>query len=127
MIDEDEKRVDVAGPLALVKCDGFGDWYLIERAEHDGREWLEKAEHGHRFMRSARISDADVEGTREEMIKLGEAIRSKSSYRAKRCAVSVVAEESAWLWSPRNSQVIAVVPLVVAETLAVELLALRAK
>ncbi len=34
--DEETRMVEV--PLTLRKSEGMEDWYLIERAEHDGRQ-----------------------------------------------------------------------------------------
>jgi len=88
--------------LTIRKCDGFGDWYVIERAEHDGREWLAPTGYGSRFMRSARISDADVEGTGCEMHAIAGAIEARGSFHARRCAVWL--EEGGFRFeSPRNS------------------------
>jgi hypothetical protein len=80
------------------------DWCVIEREAHDGRSWLEKTEYGHAFMCSARISDADVEGTREEMEAIAHAIETGDSDRFKRCAASRNDDGSYVLFSPRNSR-----------------------
>lgn len=87
----------------LVKSDSLDDWYLIERAQHDGRLWMERTEHGHRLMSSARICDADVEGTSDEMIAIALAIRERRSVSFRRCAARLV-DDSYELCSPRNSQ-----------------------
>ncbi len=56
----------------------FDDWYLIERAEHDGRVWLEPMGPGAMALCcSSRISDADVEGSREEMLAIAQAIEER--------------------------------------------------
>ena len=89
--------------LRLVRCEGMDDWYSIERAEHDGREWVEQTEPNClSFMCSCRVSDADVEGTREEMLLIADAIRNRKHIGFKRCAVGFEGEE-VHLWSPRNS------------------------
>jgi hypothetical protein len=88
--------------LTIRKTDCLDDWYLIELADHDGREWLEPVGMGLAFRRSARFSDADVEGDGREMLALAAAIERNGDARFKRCAVD------AWgstveMWSPRNS------------------------
>lgn len=104
--------------LRLVKCDGMDDWYSIERAEHDGREWVEQtAPNCLDFMCSCRVSDADVEGTREEMLAIADAIRERRYVGFKRCAVDFKGEE-VHLWSPRNSTKPGVVSLADADDLA---------
>lgn len=111
----DEIRL-IDGALTLTASDPDFDWFLIERAEHEGRSWLEKSEHGYSFMTSSRISDADVEGSFFEMQQLAAAIERRESYGAKRCAVEV-SGEWADFWSPRNSQRCGRVPLAVADAL----------
>lgn len=104
--------------LALVRNEDMGDWYTIERAEHDGREWLQSTgRNSMSVMRSARISDADVEGTAEEMLGIAEAIEKRGTYEAKRCAVAV-GSVTASFWSPRNSQTRGTVSLAEADELA---------
>jgi hypothetical protein len=89
--------------LCLRKSDFSDDWYVIERAEHDGREWLQKTGPNiMAFMRSARISDADVEGTLSEMKEIGQAIENRSEASFKRCSVRIDGER-AFFDSPRNS------------------------
>lgn len=105
------------GALALVKSKWLGNWYTIEKAEHDGREWFEPTEHGHQFMKSARISDASVEGTLTDMKWLSRAIRERRAEYLKRCAVRVNGEY-AFFWSPRNSEHECRVPLKWADDLA---------
>lgn len=89
--------------LRLVKCEGMDDWYSIERAEPDGRERVEQTEPNClSSMCSCRVSDADVEGTREEMLLIADAIWRRKHVGFKRCAVGFKGEE-VHLWSPRNS------------------------
>ncbi len=111
--------VDVA--LALIhNGDSAWDWYCIERAVHDGREWLEHdGPNSSEFMRSARISDADVEGPLAEMLGIADAIEKRTSFHARRCAV-VTGEDWVEFWSPRNSRYRARVPLAVADAFAIE-------
>jgi hypothetical protein len=49
------------------------------------------------------MSDADVEGTAEEMIAIADAIDSRAHVSFKRCAVKWT-DEHVEFWSPRNSQ-----------------------
>lgn len=105
--------------LTLTKHDAMGDWYLIERAEHDGREWLEQT--GPNIvtaMRSSRFSDADVEGVAIEMKAIAEAIEKRGGASFKRCAVGVGPYGKVEFWSPRNSQKPGVVTLAEADDLA---------
>lgn len=89
--------------LTLVKSDGMDDWYIIERAEHDGRAWFEPNEHGASLCMSSRFSDADVEGTAGEMLAVAAAIRAKGHfYDARRCSVNATSEPVRFE-SPRNS------------------------
>jgi|GEM_PF-7039520 len=107
--------------LTLVKCDGFEDWYTIERAEHEGRQWMKPiGPHSMALMCSSRISDADVEGTRAEMLEIAKAIRERKSAWFKRCAVSFN-DGSAWFESPRNSTLAGSCALGEADELAAEI------
>jgi hypothetical protein len=98
----------VNDPVRMVKSAWLDDWYIIERAEHDGQEWLEPIgepnaqTRGYALMRSARISNADVEGTMDEMVEIAKAIKSNGTFHAKRCAVDATGSRVK-LWSPRNS------------------------
>lgn len=86
-----------------LKSEYLNDWYVIERAEHDGREWMEETSpYSASLMRSARISDACVEGYGREMLALADAIDAEGEYGAYRCAVKI-GQGRAMLWSPRNS------------------------
>ena len=92
--------------LALVKV---GDWYTIERAEHDRLEWY--AVGGNECVslhRSCCISDADVEGDAYEMRAIADAIErgaidGGASVEFKRCAVEIRGDVAEF-WSPRNSR-----------------------
>jgi hypothetical protein len=102
---------------------GMENWYVIERAEHDGRVWLGSAEGMPGVMAlhsSARISDADVEGTGEEMLEIADAILTHGEARSTRCAVDARGD-LVLFWSPRNSQKRAQVPLHDAVELAFEI------
>lgn len=100
-----------------VKHDSMNDWYTIERAEHDGRHWLEPVDGGHTLMYSGRIADADVEGDGDEMLSIAKAIEDRTSFGANRCAVRVSGNTVA-LWSPRNSRNPGHIPLSAADKLA---------
>ena len=110
----------------LVKSDPDNpdyDWYCIERAEHDGREWMRRTgPNSQAFMRSARLGEGDnnycIEGTAFEMLAIAEAIEQKKSARFKRCAATF-AMEGYEMESPRNSRA----PVLVSHSEASELAA----
>lgn len=109
--------------IKLVKSDDLSDWYTVERAEHEGRQWLERTgPNCMQWMDSGRISDACVEGTADEMRELAKAIKARGSASFKRCAVSVE-DEQAHFCSPRNSTRDGVVPLADADAFANQVLA----
>lgn len=109
--------------IKLQKSDWLDDWYLIERAEHEGRQWFEPdGPDCLRFMCSERISDADVEGTADEMRAIAEAIKARGSVSFKRCAVRVHGDV-AYFCSPRNSMRDAEIPLADADEFADKALA----
>lgn len=90
--------------LTLKHHEDMGDWYVIERAEHDGRGWLEPIGlNASSFQCSSRFSDADVEGTGAHMLEIAEAIEQGKSYYAKRCSVRI-SGGAAYFESPRNSR-----------------------
>ena len=104
--------------IALQKSDCLDDWYTVERAEHEHRQWMERTgPNSMQLMDSGRISDACVEGTAEEMRALAKAIKARHWASFKRCAVRVEGE-SAYFCSPRNSTRDAVVPLADADEFA---------
>lgn len=112
----------VRGELVCKRSDELEDWFTIERAEHDGRTWMEPVDYGggikgSALMMSCRITDACVEGTGEEMLSLARAIDRGSGDNFKRCAV-YPCEGGFALSSPRNSTYAAVVPADVALRLA---------
>lgn len=91
--------------LKLVEAETLHDWYFIERAEHDGREWLEQVGPNTSVLRSSsRICDADIEGSGFEMLTIASAIKDRRSINFKRCAVDFKEGNVVELWSPRNSQ-----------------------
>ena len=110
--------------LALRKSDALDDWYVIERADHDGREWMEPFKAGGvagaALHCSSRIEPStDVEGPAAEMRAIAAAIRAGGSIEFRRCAVRMgrVVE----FWSPRNSREPGIVPLADARELAAEI------
>lgn len=95
-------RIDGNIVLRLGPIENF---YLIERENHSNlREWLdiETWPYGKTLYCDKWISTACVEGSGAEMIGIAKAIRNRSSFRAKRCAVKVEGDV-AFFWSPRNS------------------------
>lgn len=56
-----------------------------------------------------RLNGAAIEGTREEMLALADALMERREYRAKRCAVWWD-YDGAVVWSPRNSITPTVLP-----------------
>lgn len=107
-------------PLTLRKSDAFDDWYLIERRDHDGRRWEEPTPWGVALRKSARISDACVEGSAAEMLAIAAAIETRGRYFADRCAVWFD-DDRAFFESPRNSQEPGVATLADADDLAREI------
>lgn len=90
--------------MTLRKSNCIDDWYVIEKAEHDGKEWRERTSgNSSSFRSTARISDAEVEGTSAEMLAIADAIMGETACSFKRCAVTC-RDGYAYLWSPRNSQ-----------------------
>jgi hypothetical protein len=90
--------------LAFNKVD-IDNWYLIERHEEPwtSRSWVERTTYGLAFMTSSRLSDADVEGTGEEMLAIAEAIESRTDLSFRRCAVKFGGDGAVYFSSPRNT------------------------
>lgn len=106
--------------IILVKSDCLDDWFTIERAEHEHRQWFESTgPNSMQFMDSARISDACVEGTAVEMLAIAKAIEARGSVSFKRCEVRVVGD-NAFFCSPRNSEEDAEVSLADADAFAAQ-------
>lgn len=108
--------------LTIRQSEGMSDWFIIERAEHDGREWIEERQSYlgmtcSAFMHSARFSDADVEGNRDEMLALARGIEARSDTHFKRCAVRFEGDR-VFFSSPRNSRREGEVALTEADDLA---------
>jgi hypothetical protein len=89
-------------PLKFIKSDVLGDWWLIERADHDGSEWFEPTEYGTAYRKSSRLGRADIEGSAYEMRAIASAIEAGVSEGFKRCAVEWL-PDGAVFSSPRNS------------------------
>ena len=90
--------------LGIEKADCIDNWYVIYRVDVAPRIWFEKTgDNVLSLMDSTRISDADVEGTRIEMLALADAIVEKKRIEFHRCAIDAT-QEPIKLWSPRNSR-----------------------
>lgn len=112
--------------VPLTCRDTGGDWYVIERRDHDGKTWLEPMPYGAAFRTSARFSDADVEGNADHMLGIAAAIERREGFDAKRCAVAFDGDR-VFFWSPRNSTTRGEVTLADADALATEIRAVLAK
>lgn len=116
-------NIIVEEPIKLVKSDSLPDWYTIERAVHENKDWWEPTQYGSAYQHSGRISDACVEGSLEEMKLIAKAIRARAKFEARRCAVHIE-NNRAFFCSPRNSRKNASVPLEFADQLAEQIEAL---
>lgn len=105
--------------IVMEKSEWLCDWYLIVKAEHDGRVWKEKTgPNSYRMMCSERISNADIEGSEKEMLQIAEGILNRSNVMGlRRCAVRFE-PDGVHFWSPRNSRVDGVVSIEEADELA---------
>lgn len=109
--------------ITIRKSEHLPDWYLIVRAEHDNKTWVETIGDTRYFMKSERLSpEACIEGTSEEMIDIANAIKSRNSESAKRVAVSFE-DDGVHLYSPKNSQHHGIVTIEEADDLADQILA----
>lgn len=89
--------------LTLRKSKYLDNWYIIERAEHNHTQWLEKdSPNSYSLRNSARFSDADIEGTDAEMLCIADAIENRSEVSFSRCSVKII-DNKAYFDSPRNS------------------------
>jgi hypothetical protein len=90
------------------KSDWLADWYVIESNAVPvfGEEplYLDGRLIGSSLTSTARISDADVEGTGDEMLAIADAIERGEPVGFKRCAVKPIEGGGFALRSPRNSQ-----------------------
>lgn len=117
---------EVIESLACRKSDFTDDWYVIERAVHDGRQWLEHVPGGLSLQCSSRFSDADIEGTMEEMQAIARAIIERGKAHFKRCSVDACASSTVFFSSPRNSTRNGEATLEAADALAAEILSMKA-
>lgn len=89
--------------MLIVKSDWMEDWWILEREEHDGREWFERVgPNATALCMSSRIGNADVEGSAREWKEIAAAIRARGGTSSKRCA-AWCKPEGVYLSSPRNS------------------------
>lgn len=107
--------------LTLRKSDGLPDWYVIEWVEHDGTNWSElTSPHSSSWRCASRPSDADIEGTSEEMLAIAEGLERQKSVSFRRCACEFISDHFE-LRSPRNSTIPAVITRLQATCLAAEI------
>lgn len=100
--------------LTITKSDILDDWYLIERAEHDGKTWFEYHEYGASLMCSSRLGNAGIEGNFDEMLKIADAIQKRSSVSFKRCEIEYD-NNVFYFASPRNTDYDTRVPISISE------------
>ena len=119
--NESYNVVPYDGDLVLVRDE---DWFQIEKAQHDDITCWLPAEEPNCFSlyRSARISDASVEGSLDEMRHLAHAILNNAQETNHwRCAVAPH-NEGFVFWSPRNSSTVGWVTAAVAQDLSKKIL-----
>jgi hypothetical protein len=110
------------GEIVLRKSKYDSNWYMIEWKNHANREWWERTgPNSSRFRRSARICDAEVEGTLEEMTSIARAILDNNYCSFKRCGVNAV-NDLVTFYSPRNSQTAGIISKKHATSFAKEVL-----
>jgi len=109
-------NVEVEVNLKLVKNDSIDGWYTIEKAEHGNRMTTVMDGPNSGFLwYSGRVCDADVEGSRGEMLAIAKAIVERKRVSFKRCAVDARPDPDddfgsvVTFWSPRNSRMRGVV------------------
>lgn len=80
------------------------DWFVLERKEHDGREWQVATPYGTAYCYSARLEPfSTIEGCGQEWLEIADAIESGGSSVSKRCAAERT--EHGYLFSsPRNTE-----------------------
>lgn len=108
----------ITEPLTVCAADSIPDWWIIERRHHRHEYKIEQHDGYQSMLWSGRVSDADIEGTSEEMRWIAGAITARKSIGFNRCAVDATNTDGVRLWSPRNSQEVAIVSFDVADELA---------
>ncbi len=106
LLDEEEEASAPSPNVALTirKSSYIDNWYLIERKKREGVHGLRIDRDGNgSYIDSARISDADVEGTAAEMRAIASAIEASEFVSYYRCAVDARTPQVRF-YSPRNSQ-----------------------
>lgn len=124
-VDKDEvtyKVVPYDGDLTLaIDKDWYEDWSQIEKAVHDEvEEFVQTDSNCYTLYRSARISNASIEGPLHEMKDIADAILSGKGCEHYRCAVAPY-NRGFVFWSPRNSVSVGWVTADVAIALAKEI------
>lgn len=92
--------------LVAVSSSITGDWYQIQRKEHEGFFFFVALDDSSGFyVSSARLDPlADIEGTKEEIVAFANAIVNHTEYRAKRIKVWYSNPYKCFMMmSPRNS------------------------
>ena len=109
--------------IRLKKSDDINDWYTIVRAEHDGREWMERnGPNCSRYMCSENLSpEACIEGSGAEMLAVAHAIKRGGQVSFQRCAVHFETD-GVHFHSPKNSEHDGVVTVEEANELADQIL-----
>lgn len=94
-----DDKLTITGPSEVM-----GDWWVLERESHDGRDWIEPTGPNSGGLRcSSRLDpSADVEGPAEQWLSIAEALENGQDAFFKRCAVRWK-DGLASITSPRNS------------------------
>jgi hypothetical protein len=85
-----------------------GDWWVLERVEHDGRTWEEVVHTPnwgttHYFCMSRRLTPrSDIEGPADHWLDVADAIVKKRDEVYKRCAVELRPDGNWHLYSPKQ-------------------------
>lgn len=125
-----DEHYEVESPytdLRLRRCEGFEDWWTIERAVHSGECRTDRLTDEYRTFlahwTAARLGSGytDIEGPAQEMREIAEAIKARLDVSFKRCAVEWL-PNGALLWSPRNSRHPVLITHAQADALAQEIM-----
>lgn len=126
MSNFDTSDIQVSGDIILVKSSADG-WYCIEHAEHAHKSGMRSIPgHGMMFWHSGQISDANVEGSAEELAAILDAIESRGDAVFRRCSVYTEGSQVRFR-GPPNSTRDAVVTLEVADRFVTQARALLAQ